>query len=84
MKVCKDCGQEIFTCDGVNRCSLCEGTAKLKAEWEDFSHRPAESDLEVARDIEAMNKRQRASVHEAMTDLGLTKVIGAMGGIYYE
>lgn len=32
----------------------------------------------------AINNIRKASRHEAMTDLGLVRVKGALGGVYYE
>ena len=53
MKVCKKCGNEIATKDGVNTCGKCKKQP----------YRVSKTDLEA---------------------LGLVRVKGALGGVYYE
>ena len=53
MKVCKKCGTEIATKDGVNTCGKCKKQP----------YRVSKKDLEA---------------------LGLVRVKGALGGVYYE
>jgi uncharacterized Zn finger protein (UPF0148 family) len=64
MKVCKVCGEEIFTPDGVNTCPACQKKVYKK-------RAKARRELRRLRD-------------QAMRDIGLVKVRGAMGGTYWE
>jgi len=63
MKVCKTCGEEIYTKDGDNECRTCEDAGQKKR---------------------SRRKQQRLDQDEVMRDLGLTKVRGALGGMYWE
>lgn len=70
MKFCNKCGDEIDTRDGDNRCAECEAIdSEKKAKRAKLNAR--------AR----ANRKARESV---MQDLGLVKVRGAMGGVYWE
>ena len=63
MKVCDICREEIYTKDGVNRCTKCMRASQGKKKL----------------------LRRNASVRDqVMKDLGLVKVRGAMGGVYFE
>ena len=70
MKVCEECGMEIDTVDGDNKCVMCD----------------AVDNMELRLTLNAIrNRRKKQSLMvEAMENLGLVKVRGMMGGIYYE
>jgi len=70
MKVCKDCGVEIFTRDGVNRCEACEDIV--------------DSDIILNQKKKVRRRRRKSAMQEAAESCGLVRVRGAMGGIYYE
>lgn len=70
MKVCLKCGNEISTRDGENLCSDCE-TAEM-------------SDMETRRKRNTKARRNRKAINDVMESLGLKRVRGAMGGVYYE
>ncbi len=72
MKVCEICGTEIFTQDGENCCSVCDGVQAQEENQKKHNQR-----LKKAR-------QQRKAYAEAMSSLGLVKVKGAMGGTYWE
>ena len=70
MKVCETCGSEISTRDGENQCSICERIETMKAETRKAANKRA-----------SLRRRERDDV---MSSLGLTKVRGSMGGVYWE
>lgn len=70
MKVCETCGQEISTQDGNNQCLSYEELDLLLQKTKQRCQRIA--------------KRNRQSRDQAMRDLGLVKVRGALGGTYWE
>jgi hypothetical protein len=70
VKVCEQCGREISTRDADNRCEACE-------------------ELSGRTDQQAKAKRRKArqrrqAMRDAMESIGLVRVRGAMGGVYYE
>ena len=71
MKVCRICGNELNTPDGVNLCDQC-GTDV------EFSHE--------LKHKKALARRRQAAREKAeiMESLGLKKVRGALGGTYWE
>lgn len=69
MKVCAKCGEEISTRDGENLCNACESN--------DIA------DVKRAERNRKARERRRA-IHDIMDSLGLKRVRGAMGGVYYE
>lgn len=74
MKTCENCGIEIGTKDGDNLCGECEAIEMR-----------CSSDRE--RNIawrKQRNKQNRRAKEAAMLSLGLVKVRGAMGGVYWE
>lgn len=70
MKFCEVCAAEIATNDGENRCAKCEHL--------DRDDRPA------ARAARVKIKRERRMRESALSSLGLLKVRGALGGVYWE
>lgn len=70
MKVCELCGEEISTRDGENRCPGCE---------EDYGERSRK-----VKERNARRRQQRRERDEALRSVGLRKVRGAMGGVYWE
>ena len=73
MKVCAICGEEIGTRDGENRCTKCE----------DFPE-PAPFTMGAVLLKKTRKRRRKSARDEAMESLGLVKVRGAFGGVYYE
>jgi uncharacterized Zn finger protein (UPF0148 family) len=69
MKVCEVCGDEIATKDGENSCPTCE--------------RELENQVAYARKRRQAAANRRAK-EDALKSLGLVKVRGAMGGVYWE
>lgn len=68
MKVCENCGIEIGTKDGDNRCDRCSYLLKLSGERKQKRHA----------------KEDRKARERILSDLGLVKVKGALGGVYWE
>jgi uncharacterized membrane protein YvbJ len=69
MKFCKNCGIEIDTQEGENYCADC--------------------DLLMANDDKAGLRRRRTKMRrkereQVLKDLGLRKVYGSLGGVYWE
>jgi len=69
MKFCAKRMAEIDTKDGENICAKCANHAAF--------------DRRVSR-LRERRERDRKGRHEALTSLGLIRVRGAMGGVYYE
>ena len=63
MKVCKTCGKEIDTPDGINECPICENANNT---------------------IRHQRKLLSKDIEEVYNTLGLTKVKGDLGGVYWE
>lgn len=68
MKFCNICGDEIWTKDGENTCRSCEDA----------------QDAKNAKATLAKRRKARQAREGIMRDLGLVKVKGAMGGVYWE
>ena len=79
MKVCEICGNEIFTRDGDNRCDRvkCQDAPEVEVEPE---HKP----FTVGATLKTKRKRRTNSNDAIMRSLGLVKVRGALGGVYWE
>lgn len=75
MKVCEKCGNEISTRDGDNQCSDCENN-----EFELIDEKPKRR----GKKRNARARANRRAINDAMDSLGLKRVRGAMGGVYYE
>ena len=71
MKVCAVCGDEIDTRDGENVCMACDTASEGKRNQVSLDR----------QNTPAVRKAQREKI---LKDLGLVKVKGAMGGIYFE
>ena len=69
-KVCDLCGNEHDGRDGDNRCPDCEAIDEMP--------RP------VAVRAVTRAKRNRAAYAEIMRSMGLVRVTGALGGVYWE
>lgn len=65
MKVCNQCGDEIYTKEGVNTCKNCMKPCKNKTEAD-------------------KRRSRRRELDAAMASVGMTRVKGALGGVYYE
>ncbi len=72
MKVCEICENEIQTRDGDNRCPSCDHTD---------TGAPARGDT---RDKKKKRREAARARREVMESLGLVRVRGALGGVYYE
>lgn len=70
MKVCENCGTEIYTKDGEGLCDACERAEDL-----------SQAKLKARRKRANAVRREREAV---MRDCGLVKVRGALGGTYWE
>jgi uncharacterized Zn finger protein (UPF0148 family) len=70
MKFCNICGIEIYTRDGDNTCPECEKMNEMKSTKKAAARRRAR-----------VNRLMR---EEILRSCGLTKVRGALGGIYWE
>ena len=83
MKVCEICGDDIDgKRDGDNRCDrmACQNAPEVEPE-ETPTYRP----MTMGAVLASKKKRKRKSARdEAMESLGLVKVRGAMGGVYWE
>lgn len=64
MKVCKECGTEISTKDGINICPSCAIGVKSGA-------------------VTFANRQDKKQREEILLDMGLTKVQGSFGGIFF-
>lgn len=70
MKFCDTCGEEIYTKDGENTCTKCEDAAEFSKAKKAAARKKANS--------------ARKARESALRSLGLTKVRGSMGGVYWE
>lgn len=70
MKFCESCGTEIDTRDGDNKCNSCEFNEALSKD--------------ARKTLKTKARIQRRERHDALKSLGLTRVRGACGGVYYE
>lgn len=75
MKVCELCGEEIATRDGENRCPTCGDNPSMQGRGDTAA---------TAKAKRARRNANRRARDEVMRSLGLTKVRGAMGGVYWE
>lgn len=70
MKVCEKCEREIDGRDGDNLCELCEKD---------------ESMAQTAKQRRnAKARARRNAMRDAMDNICMTRVRGALGGVYYE
>lgn len=68
MKVCAKCGEEISGKDGDNLCPACD----------------MQDALDAPRKARVKANRSRRARDQAMRDLGLVRVRGNCGGVYWE
>lgn len=73
--------------DDLNRCIVCGLTTLQAMSDEEYNGLPSKKAIlgrEVKKIRAARKNAARRARHAAMTDIGLKRVRGALGGVYYE
>lgn len=89
MKVCEVCGDEIDTRDGENRCNKasCQNAPEVIEDTRPTFGIGPDTRMTVGAVLQNKKKRKprrRVSMADVAESLGLTRVRGALGGVYYE